>query len=440
MRLKIKNIGIIKDADIKLDGLTVIAGENDTGKSTIGKIIFTISKSLSNYKNDFEQDRINFALRNMEQLYFYLRKNLDYGENIEIKNMFNIRTFHEELIRNGNDRDMMNKIINFKIAKIEELFKNDDGRKQNYIELLHEILEQFNIVDDNRIIRNNISKIMSLEFKGQVTNYYNDNGYIEFSEGKNRVLNLKIDDKSVKELEIFDEFSFRDATYIETPFVMQYKDMLLPNRSMYKKNNMNAKVPYHTTDLISKIQLSDNPEEDYQMNVFDSYDNKNRKLIDEIRKIIKGNMQYDKKKLDYVFLKYNEAGHKEMYSSDNTASGIKAFGLIQMLLNSEFISNTSILIIDEPEVHLHPKWQIEYSKIIVELVKNGIPVLVNTHSPYMLQALKLYSKELEKENIVNYYLADKDSNYEYTEIEDVTNSLNKAFKKLSDPFQELVWS
>ncbi|MEA2018479.1 MAG: AAA family ATPase, partial [Campylobacterota bacterium] len=37
MNLKLNNIGIIKEADIKLDGLTVIAGENDSGKSTVSK-------------------------------------------------------------------------------------------------------------------------------------------------------------------------------------------------------------------------------------------------------------------------------------------------------------------------------------------------------------------------------------------------------------------
>ncbi len=37
MELQLKNIGMIKEATVKLDGLTVIAGENDTGKSTVAK-------------------------------------------------------------------------------------------------------------------------------------------------------------------------------------------------------------------------------------------------------------------------------------------------------------------------------------------------------------------------------------------------------------------
>ena len=36
MHLSVKNIGKLSEADIDLNGITVIAGENDTGKSTIG--------------------------------------------------------------------------------------------------------------------------------------------------------------------------------------------------------------------------------------------------------------------------------------------------------------------------------------------------------------------------------------------------------------------
>ena len=39
MKLGLSNINKIRQADINLNGLTVIAGTNDSGKSTIGKMI-----------------------------------------------------------------------------------------------------------------------------------------------------------------------------------------------------------------------------------------------------------------------------------------------------------------------------------------------------------------------------------------------------------------
>lgn len=51
MDFKLKDLGKIKKADIKLDGITVICGDNNTGKSTIGKsAFFPFINALYDYK------------------------------------------------------------------------------------------------------------------------------------------------------------------------------------------------------------------------------------------------------------------------------------------------------------------------------------------------------------------------------------------------------
>lgn len=42
MRLSIRNIGKIHKADILIDGVTVLAAPNNTGKSTVGKAMFAL--------------------------------------------------------------------------------------------------------------------------------------------------------------------------------------------------------------------------------------------------------------------------------------------------------------------------------------------------------------------------------------------------------------
>ncbi len=48
MKLTIENINKIQKAEIKLNGLTVIAGANSSGKSTVGKLLFSMVKSMAN--------------------------------------------------------------------------------------------------------------------------------------------------------------------------------------------------------------------------------------------------------------------------------------------------------------------------------------------------------------------------------------------------------
>ena len=60
MELKLKNIGMINEANVKIDGLSVIAGENDTGKSTVGKALFFIQEFQENLFTKTDYKKPNF--------------------------------------------------------------------------------------------------------------------------------------------------------------------------------------------------------------------------------------------------------------------------------------------------------------------------------------------------------------------------------------------
>ena len=118
----------------------------------------------------------------------------------------------------------------------------------------------------------------------------------------------------------------------------------------------------------------------------------------------------------------------------STATGIKTFGIFQMLIKNNYLTKGSILILDEPEVHLHPKWQLEMAKVIVELVKNGVKIVVNSHSPYMIDALKYYADKSKVNS--NFYLAQK-SEDDTSTINDVTMDISPIFEKLTEPLEQL---
>lgn len=48
MQIKLENIGIVKDSTIALDGLTVITGKNNSGKTTVGKTLYALLDSVCN--------------------------------------------------------------------------------------------------------------------------------------------------------------------------------------------------------------------------------------------------------------------------------------------------------------------------------------------------------------------------------------------------------
>jgi len=107
----------------------------------------------------------------------------------------------------------------------------------------------------------------------------------------------------------------------------------------------------------------------------DNENNLREKL--NLTKLMKGNFKYNSMYDDIVFKKDTLENNLR---TTNVASGIKAFGIIDMLLQVEAVKEGRLLILDEPENHLHPAWQVEYAKLLVKLAKEGVPILITSHN------------------------------------------------------------
>lgn len=57
MKLLIKDFSKIHEATIELNGITVIAGNNNTGKSTVGKILFALFNSVNDIDKKVELEK-----------------------------------------------------------------------------------------------------------------------------------------------------------------------------------------------------------------------------------------------------------------------------------------------------------------------------------------------------------------------------------------------
>ena len=67
---------------------------------------------------------------------------------------------------------------------------------------------------------------------------------------------------------------------------------------------------------------------------------------------------------------------------------VKSFSILQLLLKNGFLQKDTLLIIDEPEAHLHPQWIVEYARMIVLLHKEiGVKFFVASHSTDMILSL-----------------------------------------------------
>lgn len=429
MKVELRNICKIKKADIDIDGLTIITGENDTGKSTIGKLLFSLINSNQLHDGELEELKEDIY-SNIEEIYFLLRKKRKFVSNADFRREFMPPHFMRQIDKylEYDDIESIKEIILLKKRILSGAFDNES--LVEIYEKLDNILESIDLNnDDKTLLEKKLKKYLDSEFNFELTNKIGkDLAEVNIFDGENKLVELNIEKDKINKYEIRDILNFKDATYIETPLILQMYDFIRMSqrasigRSIkYKRSNL---LPLHMLDLVDKMELSR------------FYDD--NKIDYEIGNIISGHVNFNRKNNNFSFSKVYE-GVKVNFKPLNTASGIKSFGILELLINADAINKNSLLIIDEPEIHLHPEWQIEYARLICYLASSGIKVLITTHSPYMLQAFDYFSNELKENDFFRVYLTEKQEQNDLTEFRNVTYEINEAFYKLSVPLQKIMW-
>ena len=415
MQIKLRNIGMLKKAELNLNSLTLIAGENDNGKSTIGKVIFCIIKAINKYKDELQESKEHKLKERLDNLFFFIRNILA----------------HNTVLKNTEDIYFLildEYTLEEKLLKLEELILTvRDKSDLKDIEKIEKVLKEIYIIkdepeDEKKYIESALNKAFFSEFDSSILLNGEEDGQITLLENSLELINIRISkDNKLSLIKDVEPIQLKDATFIETPLILNNHDLLIRSQSGLSLNKRNIErlgFPYttlHTKDLFDKLKKIS-----FSIFLNDEFEDT---ILKEIQKIIDGNIVYDNKQRDFIYSKNEKA-----ISIKNTASGIKSFGILQLLLENDILNQNSILIIDEPENHLHPKWQLKYAKVLVTLAKNGVKILIASHSPYMIEAIKRYSDLENLEESTNFYLAENS-------IIEPRNRLEDIFKTLEEPFE-----
>ena len=102
------------------------------------------------------------------------------------------------------------------------------------------------------------------------------------------------------------------------------------------------------------------------------------------------------------------------------------------LIENGFLDENSLLLIDEPEAHLHPQWIVEFARILVLLNKElGTKVMVASHNPDMIAALQSISHAEGIDGMTRFYQACPDESGLRYSYEDLGNDIEKIFSSFN---------
>lgn len=418
MRLILENVGKVQEADIKLDGITLIAGENNTGKSTVGKMLFCIFESFYKIERQISQERINTIGRHIANFYHetYNRAGRKYS----------VHDLAAEFVHNKEQYVGDSRIIR---KAIENFFENreinfDAIAYQDTLEQLADKIYSVLFIEDTEIRRAILQRTLDSEFGMKIGFLNNESNY---SKIQLEIRNSKIEFEVInnENINIIQDMSLnKEIIYIDDPFVLDDLQDLLPYRSAYGLN--------HRDSLLDKIvRVKDTRD-------FGALDEilvnkKLERIFETMNGICDGDLTVSEDGGNYSYRTSELNGTLEM---SNLSTGIKSFIILKTLLRNGSINDNGVVILDEPEIHLHPEWQLKFAEVIVLIQKEfGVNILLNTHSPYFLNAIEVYVKKYGIEKKCKFYLTD--DNEGRTNIKDVTDQTELIYEKLARPLQDL---
>lgn len=434
MQIKLENIGIVKNSSIALNGLTVITGKNNSGKSTVGKTLYALLDSVSNISEKYEKDKCNYIKKTLDDI----REDMEFFRFVKDYN----QTFHEELFAENSFVQAWilgayygiaksDKLESFIREAIRQLRLFDEKKSLSYKEMQAIIKRFYKGIEKNQTERieqeireaifrmeelletikrdpqqiaykkESINQTLRKEFAGQIQPIRGQSGQssITLSEDDKICFHVILEKDCIAGS---DENQLKSVRYkkvylIDDPFILDNleRDRRLNQQFFNSEESfLNSGHIWSHNDKLRLTLTENKPQSIFEQTVLNDKLKNIRKKIDEV---LPGTFELSLEGRYYV-----QNGVKLQVS--NLATGSKMFSIIKILLDKGELGDSTMLILDEPEAHLHPMWQNAFAEIIVLLVKElKVNVLLTTHSPNFVLALDAYMHKYRLEEKSNFY-------------------------------------
>lgn len=400
MKFHIHNIGKIAKADLSLNGITIIVGDNNLGKTTSGRALYTFFNSLYRIDSEVGSQR-----------------------NAQIRKL--IRRFFEKFRRPFPDYVLITEIVNRFLSEPKN--PGDEIRGFVAAHLLHRASAEevdalmINIKEIRNWSNNAVRKQIILDyfdgvFSGQVVSvdYGADGGAVYGEIDGHRVM---VDFVNGDVSYTSDINIQHNAFFIDSPDLLNYW-------GRYRYAGGYGSLPSLSYSLRRAINSTLFDDDNPVTKPFDNllFSDRYNRFISEVSEIIEGHFEFDGNGI-LRFVESREDGtDSPKFELANVSEGLKAFGVIELMLRYRAFNEGDILIFDEPEIHLHPEWQLKYASLLVKLQKEfNLTILITTHSSYFLMATQFLARKFGREDVVNSYRIkqyDKDRRYSIIESED----------------------
>lgn len=436
LKLSVTNFGPIAKAEIDLRPLTVFVGPSNTGKSYLAILIYALHKFFGVHSVGpwIGYRHWNRALANIDER---LPDQIFLDRKEDLVNWF--ETFIQEREeRKGSSSESYIELPEFVANKVRALLRTPT-RTLNMLD--HEIAREFGVEDTNSLIRNRTNtgaKVFlqrpdysdsasdqSFEYaltikgsKAEVLTTIPEAAPLRLAEDQANAIYRSIRMRSIGRPRGEDEdlqYSVRSILGRLTEVIESDIINPLTRAAYYLPADRTGIMHAHRVVVGSIIAQApraglqhDTPLPQLSGVLADfleqliGLDNRpkrqlNVELAAHIEKVIlEGEVGMERSDVGYPEFFYRPLGWKhDDLRLMNTSSMVSELTPIVLYLR-HVVRPGEVLIIEEPESHLHPKMQVELTRHLAAAVKAGVRVMITTHSEWVLDELAnlIYLSEL----------------------------------------------
>ena len=450
-KVKIKNIGKLEDAEVSIGQFTVFAGPNNTGKSFVSKLLYSIFNAMNaNYAMVYVNSLLNslrWSLGRIEALGYKDEDSLLPLLNDEISKVEDIaRSFSVDSPEKIEGR--LSQIIDSK-NKMHELYgvlkqgwlsparvmpTGFEERKENIENSLKKLSELFENIKEIGVNQFLIHGIQDKIFQNLIQNFQVPNlSHIRTQQASESQVDIdnvgsfafENGDRVYFSNELYDLRQPQDysrAIYLESPVYWKLKTALEDTRDYpvhFGERERLSGVPRYFYDLASALK--------YEYTGDMAFPVVYKKLIS--KNVMGGKIAIS----ETGNLSFQENGNN--FSLPVTAMGIANLGILALLIERKVLDKGTFLFIDEPEAHLHTAWQVTMAETLFELAKGGVNVVIATHSVDILKWLEVHVKKYpDDEQLIalNQFPVNGDK-----DEDDFEMKMEKIIYELTKPFSDL---
>ncbi len=426
MKIIVKNVAKIIEAQLSLDGLTVIAGYNNMGKSTILKSVYMALNTFRNANSKVNMVRTRSIASYFLNLEPYFDEN---GYNQLPRELLlaiadKVNEYLLDFSNGTKDNYQLFKRIFFaSLEKYREYWPDDfeAGRihTDSFLLPVYEKVKEICTRDKDMDLKYIGEMYIRNVFKGQVCSLGNaKDALIEIDSGSEHY-QMTIKDNKISDMH------YNINTEADVFYLPAYN--LLDMAGQF----VGAKRVYSPEYDMKSVLLAD--EEEPTLEEYQEIEDNIKVIKDILEEIIQGRLE--RQPSGNIF--FQENGWEDSVSIGNVASGLKTFLIIQAFVEKGRLKRNSILLIDEPETNLHPEWHMKFAEILVLMYKNmGVRSIVNSHSPYFIRALEVKMADYGIKEKGHYYLMEEiDRNL--CRAQDVTAETDKIYELMYRPLEYL---